>query len=70
MAYSKQKLREVLEVMLNKEKLESLGFPRATEEAAIKLFLDQGFWNSDEYINIVREALIDLRDNGSFNYQG
>jgi hypothetical protein len=69
MAYSKQKLIEVLEVILNKEKIDSLGLPRATEEAAIELFLDQGIWNSDEYISIIREALIDLRDNGSFNYQ-
>lgn len=69
MAYSKKQVQAVLKSILKPEQIESLGMPRAIEEAAIELFLQDEMYNSQEYVDILREALSDLRDSGSLNYQ-
>lgn len=69
MAYSKKQVQAVLESILKPEQIESLGTPRAIEEAAVKLFIEDEMYNSQEYVDILREALCDLRDSGSLNYQ-
>jgi hypothetical protein len=68
-AYSKKQVQAVLESILKPEQIESLGTPRAIEEAAVKLFIEDEMYNSQEYVDILREALCDLRDSGSLNYQ-
>lgn len=69
MAYSKKQLRNVLGSILKVGQIKSLGIPRAIEEAAVTLFMQDEIYNSQEYVDILREALCDLRDSGSLNYQ-
>jgi hypothetical protein len=68
-AYSKQQVQAVLKSILKPEQIESLGTPRAIEEAAVKLFMEDEMYNSQECVDILREALCDLRDSGSLNYK-
>lgn len=68
MAYSKKQLQEVLISILKPEQIEGLGMPKAVDEAAIILFMQDEIYSSQEYVNILREALCDLRDSGTFNY--
>jgi hypothetical protein len=66
MAYGKEELQHALEQILDTEQVEAIGITRAVEESAIQLFL-----NNDSHkfaITIIKEALSDLRDFGSFKY--
>tara|TARA_R110001583_G_scaffold162327_2_gene314488 strand:- start:8281 stop:8514 length:234 start_codon:yes stop_codon:yes gene_type:complete len=66
MAYGKEELRSAVEQILDAEQFEAIGMPRAVEEAAIQLFLNDDA--HDYAVRIIKESLSDLRDFGSFRY--
>jgi hypothetical protein len=66
--YSKKQLQKVLISILKPEQIEGLGIHKAAEEAAITLFIQDGMYSSQEYVDVLRQAICDLRDSGCFNY--
>lgn len=66
MAYTKNRLLAAVAKVVGVAQVESLGLPRATEEAAIIHFLDQS--EDETEASLVREALTDLRSIGSFQF--
>lgn len=66
MSYGKVELEEAVNAILGINPVIALGLPRAVEESAIQLFL-----NPDAHadaLTIIRSALSDLRDFGSFKF--
>lgn len=66
MSYSKEVLTALVKSILGETQVEALGLPRAVEESAIVLFLQESSNTTD--LLMIREALVDLRQAGSFNF--
>lgn len=65
-SYTKEELTSAIAYIIGVDQVEELGLPKATEEAAVQLFL-QGSPDSDDSL-VVREAISDLRQNGYFQF--
>ena len=66
MPYRKEELEKSVNTIIGQEIFSSLTLPRATEEAAIVLFLNDDA--HDEAIQLIKEAVSDLRDFGHFKF--
>ena len=66
MTYRKDEIELATRTILSEGQVGSLGLPRAVEESAIQLFLNEDA--HAEAVAIIREALSDLRDFGSFKF--
>jgi hypothetical protein len=66
MSYRKTELQSAVETILGEDEVDAMGLPRAAEECAVQLFLN--IEAHQEAIDIIRCAVSDLRDFGSFKF--
>ncbi|MBD1389531.1 hypothetical protein IC617_08830 [Neiella sp. HB171785] len=65
-SYSQADLQQAVCCYLSQTQIEALGMTRAVEEVALTLFLSP--IKDDANSQIIKAALFDLRERGSFNY--
>jgi hypothetical protein len=68
MPYSKEKITLLVKKIVGEHQLESLGLPRAAEEAALMIFLNQKEYISKEEQSLIREYLLELKERGFIKF--
>ena len=68
MPYTECELEEAVLSQVSKGQLEALGLPRAIEEAALVIFIGQYHVDFSRETEVLREALINLREQGALKY--
>jgi hypothetical protein len=66
--YTKETLMHAIYTAMGPDEVQALGLVKATEEAAIRMFLFPYLAGNNNEAKIIKTALIDLRCNGCFRY--
>ncbi len=66
MAYLKSELNIIVVAILGDTQVSALGLARSVEQCAVELFVAEQCNSEDA--SIIREAIRDLREKGSFNF--
>lgn len=64
MLYTKKIIESIVLKIVGENQLEALGLPRSIEESAILIFIDKAENITNEESQVVKSAMIDIREQG------